>query len=38
VLTSAGAAAQDLFELEVFDYDSTPAGRYEVEVHTQAVT
>jgi hypothetical protein len=34
-LTAADAdsAAQDLFELEVFNYDSTPAGDYEVEFH-----
>jgi hypothetical protein len=35
---STRAAAQDLFELEVFEYESTPPGEYEVEFHTNAVT
>jgi hypothetical protein len=33
VIPSA-VTAQDLFELEVFEYESTPPGRYEVEFHT----
>jgi hypothetical protein len=28
------AAAQDLFELEVFPYETTPAGKYDVAFHT----
>ena len=30
--------AQDLFELEVFEYESARPGEYEVEVHTNALT
>jgi hypothetical protein len=40
-LTGGGAApisAQDLFELEVFEYESIDAGRYEVEFHGNGVT
>jgi hypothetical protein len=38
VLTAAAPGdAQDLFELEVFDFDSTPPGSYDVEFHTNAM-
>ena len=37
-LTTGTAAAQDLFELEVFEYESTPAGDYEVEFHTNGMS
>jgi hypothetical protein len=36
-LTARAAAAQDLFELEVFEYESTPPGEYEVAFHTNAM-
>jgi hypothetical protein len=36
--TTQSAAAQDLFELEVFEYDSTPSGDYEVEFHTNGMS
>jgi hypothetical protein len=32
------AAAQDLFELEVFPYETTPAGKYDVAFHTNVMT
>jgi hypothetical protein len=32
------AAAQDLFELEVFPYETAPAGKYAVGVHTNVMT
>ena len=32
------ASAQDLFELEVFRYESAPAGGYDVEFHTNAMS
>jgi hypothetical protein len=37
-LTAASASAQDLFELEVFEYESTPAGQWEVAFHTNGVS
>jgi hypothetical protein len=37
-LTTIDAAAQDLFELEVFGYDTTSAGRYDVELHTNVMS
>jgi hypothetical protein len=37
-LVGANASAQDLFELEVFEYQSTPRGRYEVEFHMNGMT
>jgi hypothetical protein len=37
-LPALDASAQDLFELEVFRYESTPAGEYEVEFHTNAMS
>ena len=37
-LTTGSAAAQDLFELEVFEYESTPAGDYEVEFHANGMS
>jgi hypothetical protein len=37
-LTTGSAAAQDLFELEVFEYESAPAGGYEVEFHTNGMS
>jgi len=37
-LAAADASAQDLFELEVFRYESTPGGRYDVEFHTNAMS
>jgi hypothetical protein len=36
-LTSASASGQDLFELEVFEYESTPRGQYHVEFHTNGI-
>jgi hypothetical protein len=30
--------AQDLFELEVFEYESAASGEYEVELHTNALS
>jgi hypothetical protein len=36
--TTGNAAAQDLFELEVFEYESTPSGGYEVEFHTNGTS
>jgi len=32
------AAAQDLFELEVFRYESAPTGGYDIELHTNAMS
>jgi hypothetical protein len=37
-LASADASAQDLFELEVFRYESAAPGEYEVEFHTNAMS
>jgi hypothetical protein len=37
-LAPASARAQDLFELEVFQYDTAPAGDYDVELHTNVVS
>jgi hypothetical protein len=37
-LTTGSAAAQDLFELEVFEYESTPYGDYEVAFHTNGIS
>ena len=37
LLTSVPAFAQDLFELEVFQYESTPPGEYEVELHANGM-
>lgn len=33
-----GASAQDLFELEVFRYESAGPGQYEIEFHTNAMS
>jgi hypothetical protein len=39
LLVPAGAAsAQDLFELEVFEYDGASPGAYEVELHANALS
>jgi hypothetical protein len=38
MLMGANASAQDLFELEVFEYESAPPGEYEVEFHTNWMT
>jgi len=32
------AAAQDLFELEVFEYDGAPPGKYEVALHANGMS
>jgi hypothetical protein len=37
-LSSGSAAGQDLFELEVFEYETTPSGDCDVEFHTNAVS
>src|SRR5688572_11453448 len=37
-LPALDASAQDLFELEVFRYESAGAGEYEVEFHTNAMS
>jgi hypothetical protein len=37
-LTTGSATAQDLFELEVFEYQPTPAGDYAVEFHTNGMS
>jgi hypothetical protein len=37
-LTTGRAAAQDLFELEVFEYDTAPAGGYDVALHTNVMS
>jgi hypothetical protein len=37
-LTAIDAAAQDLFELEVFGYDTASAGQYEVDLHTNVMS
>ena len=36
--TSSTASAQDLFELEVFPYDTTPPGDYDIGFHTNAMS
>ena len=33
-LTTVSAAGQDLFELEVFQYETAAPGDYDVELHT----
>jgi hypothetical protein len=38
LLLASDASAQDLFELEVFRYESAPAGGYDVEFHTNAMS
>jgi hypothetical protein len=38
VLAATSAAAQDLFELEVFRYGGVPPGDYEVELHANALS
>jgi hypothetical protein len=38
VVQATGASAQDLFELEVFRYETTPRGDYDVELHSNAMT
>ena len=37
-MTGVAATAQDLFELEVFDYEMTPPGGYEVGLHTNVLS
>lgn len=37
-LVAVDASAQDLFELEVFRYESAAAGEYEVEFHTNGMS
>ena len=37
-LTPRDAQAQDLFELEVFEYGTTPPGTYEIELHTNVMS
>jgi hypothetical protein len=32
------AASQDMFELEVFEYESVPPGGYQIELHTNGLT
>src|SRR5687768_15953750 len=38
MLTPSQAAAQDLFELEVFDYGGVAPGQYEIELHTNSMS
>ena len=38
IVPTANASAQDLFELEVFRYESSGPGEYEVEFHTNAMS
>ena len=38
LLTTVSAAAQDLFELEVFEYETAAAGDYDIELHTNAMS
>jgi hypothetical protein len=38
LLTSGGASAQDLFELEVFEAATTPPGGYEIEFHANVLS
>jgi hypothetical protein len=38
MLMGSNARAQDLFELEVFEYESAPPGTYEVDFHTNGMT
>jgi len=37
-LPTRTAAAQDLFELEVFEYETTPPHDYEIQFHTNGVS
>ena len=37
-LTTASASAQDLFELEVFEYETAPRGNYDVALHTNVMS
>lgn len=37
-MTGVAAKAQDLFELEVFDYEMTPPGGYELGLHTNVLS
>jgi hypothetical protein len=37
-LTITSASAQDLFELEVFEYDTAAAGTYDVALHTNVMS
>jgi hypothetical protein len=37
-LTTVQAAAQDLFELEVFEYETAAPGDYDVELHTNVMS
>jgi hypothetical protein len=37
-LTAVTASAQDLFELEVFEYDTAAAGEYDVALHTNVMS
>jgi hypothetical protein len=37
-LTATRASAQDLFELEVFQFDSAAPGAFEVEIHTNVMS
>jgi len=37
-MTPISAAAQDLFELEVFEYGTTPPGDFEVALHTNVLS
>jgi hypothetical protein len=38
VLNAACASAQDLFELEVFEYETAAAGQHDVELHTNVMS
>jgi hypothetical protein len=38
MLVPTSASPQDLFELEVFRYETTPAGDYDVELHANAMS
>jgi hypothetical protein len=38
MLTPSQAAAQDLFELEVFNYGGVAPGEYEIELHTNSMS
>jgi hypothetical protein len=37
-MLATSAAAQDLFELEVFPFETTPAGHFDAEFHTNALS
>jgi hypothetical protein len=37
-LSTASASAQDLFELEVFEYETAPRGGYDVGLHTNVMS